>query len=111
MENDILSHNCNFVNMRLAIFLDNINHEDISLRVVKMLMFDVNDSVIMSIGEETLSLDNSNYIILMLLSNEVVAVYANHLPERLKKLLGKAEIEYHSLEELKDNPLFRSFLL
>lgn len=97
--------------MRLAIFLDNLDFEDTGLSIIRVIMFDVNDRVILSIGEEAVSSKNHNYLILLLVTNNVVTVYADNISPRLKEMLQKTGIEHKALEELKENPLFRQFLL
>jgi len=97
--------------MRLAIFLNNLDFEGIASKIIKILMFDVDNKVIMSIGEETVSLDNKGYLMMLMFANNIITVYADNLSESLKEMLQKADIEYKSLKDLKNNPIFRPFLI
>jgi len=97
--------------MKLAIFLDSLDFEDIAMNIIKVLMFDVDDKVILSIGEETLSLNNTGYLMMLLISNDIITVYADNISDKQIELFRQAGIEHKALRELKGNPIFRSFLI
>ncbi|MDR2038306.1 MAG: hypothetical protein LBQ60_10335 [Bacteroidales bacterium] len=97
--------------MRIAIFLDNIHFKTLEDEVKQIFLFDVEENVVKSVGEELLYIYNINYLLLWLLGKKVSIMYIEIIEVRLKDFIEKAGITVKALDEIKNNPLLASFLL
>ncbi len=96
--------------MRFAIFLDNLNFEHLSRNVKQMYLFDLTDNIIIAVGEESVFMENANYILLRLLSKKVTFIFIDDLADNIILLFAQAGIEVKTLSELKENPLMDTIL-
>jgi hypothetical protein len=99
--------------MRIAIFLQNLNFEAFqsATTVREVLLFNVRDTVIDAIGVDRLLLANVDYLLLWLLSHKVETVYLDRPEPSLKANLERAGLAVKFLKEIKENPVYRAFLI
>lgn len=95
--------------MRIAILIKNEDHVDES--VMQAYAFSVKDNTIVSVGSELLTVRNLEYLLIWLLGKQVNVVYIDYDSENIKSTLQKVGIALKSLNEIRNNPLLKQFLI
>lgn len=96
--------------MRIAIFLQNENFIDENM--VQAYAFTIHDNVIVSMGEELLSVRNIKYLLSWLLARNINIAYINYQKrEEIEKHFKKIGVKLKSLDEIRTNPLLKNFLV
>jgi len=98
--------------MRIAVFLDNINYKQLSDGIKTVLLFDVDDRLVIAAGQQLMLIYNLNYLITWLLGKGVEKVY---MPEPIGYIQAAIEqtgiITVEPLSKIKENPLLDSLRL
>ncbi|MDR1054693.1 MAG: hypothetical protein LBL90_02460 [Prevotellaceae bacterium] len=97
--------------MRVAVFLDNVNYEELNKFIKEVFIFDIDDNSLKVIGEETILIDNVNYTLTWLLSKKVNIIYANTNNEAFEIFIQSSGIKIMPLDEIKNNPALESLLI
>ncbi len=97
--------------MKIAVFLKNENFEYLDDHIIQIYTFNIENNLITSIGSELVTIKNLNHILLWLLSKNIEEIYLKNPNNELKSYFEKTGITVKSIEEIKDNPLLKSFLL
>lgn len=97
--------------MRIAVFLHNDNLKVLNKDAVQAFTFDVNNDLIISIGQETLITSNLNSVSLWLLNKSIEEIYITTINSTTKCYLERIGITVRSMDELKDNPILKSFVI
>ncbi|WP_029901757.1 hypothetical protein [Prevotella sp. 10(H)] len=98
--------------MRIAIFLDNINYKELNDGLKTILLFDVDDYLVVAVGQQLLLIYNFSYLITWLLGKRVEKVYMTGSDEVIKKAIEHSGvITVEPLSKIKDNPLLKSLEL
>ena len=97
--------------MRIAVFLHNDNLKVLNKDAVQAFAFDVNNDLIISIGQETLITSNLNSVSLWLLNKSIEEIYITTINNTAKCYLERIGITVRSMDELKDNPILKSFVI
>lgn len=95
--------------MKIAILLQDDNFIEES--VVQAYAFTVEDSTVVSIGAELLTVKNLEYLIIWLTAKHIDIVFTDYEDAEVKKVFHKIGIKMKSLKEIKDNPLLNQFLV
>ncbi len=95
--------------MRIAILLENENF--IGGTMVQAYAFNVEDDVITSFAEELLAVNNIYYLVCWLLGKNIKEIFVKRCDERLKDYLKKIDVSVRTLDEIKDNPILKKFVL
>lgn len=97
--------------MRLAIILDDIQLYKLEGGLKRVVLFDADGDLIFAVGEDRLSIANTNYLCLWLLGKRVSRLYCDGLNRKTVELLKKAGIESYPLKKIRNNPMLHALLL
>ena len=97
--------------MRIAVFLVDINLEYLSPDVTRVFFFDVDENLIISVGEEVLMLHDIHYLCLRMLGKKVEVIYIEQISESMKNQVEKIGIIVKPLKEIRNNPFLKALLL
>ena len=96
--------------MRIAVIIKHIRFEELGQDIRKIFLFDIESSALLRIGEEIVSINNCNYIVMVLLNKKVATVYIDKPTVALELLLKKAGIRVNPLSDIGDYPLVELML-
>lgn len=97
--------------MRIAIVLDNIYLAETESRLKKIILFEADADLVTAIDEDLISLSDTDYLCLWLLSKRIVELYCNGLADREKAFIQKTGIEVFPLERIRAHPILQALLL
>jgi len=97
--------------VRIAVFLDSLEHVEIDNGLKFVLLFDVDRDIIIAAGRQIMAIYNLSYLITWLIGKRVEEVYINNRDEKLKAKIEKSGIRVYPLNKIKDNPLLESLKL
>lgn len=95
--------------MKIAIFLKYDNCAVLDDNIIKAYVFNVEDELITSVGNEILMLKDVNYLMLWVVEKQIQTIYANETDPEWKRVLHNIGVEAKPMSSLKDHPLLKSF--
>ncbi|MCD7898590.1 MAG: hypothetical protein LUH22_01560 [Bacteroides sp.] len=97
--------------MRIAVFIDDIYLIHLMEEVKHIFLFDVDDGVIIALGEELIKIKDINYICLWLLGKRAETVYYDNFTETERMILEKSGITVKSMNEIRTNPVLHALVI
>lgn len=94
--------------MRIAIFPDDLKTQDSVTETKHVFLFDIINNVVVSVGDDQISVSDMNYFLLWVIYKKVDAVYINDVPQKLRNITGQIYIHFKSLNEL--DPILKRIL-
>lgn len=97
--------------IRIAVVLDGIYHTNADSNIKKIMLFEADDDLIISVDEDIISLDNISYLCLWLLGKQAKKLYCDGICIEEKQLLERVGIMVYPLNEIRDHPILKALLL
>ncbi|MDL2290463.1 hypothetical protein LJB95_03565 [Paludibacteraceae bacterium OttesenSCG-928-F17] len=97
--------------MKIAVFLKYDNCAILDDDVVKAYIFNVEDELITSVGNEIILLKNVNYLMLLVVEKQINCIYSNDINDDIKSLLNNIGVDLKPMNSLKEHPILKSFLV
>ena len=94
-----------------AAFLNDIHLSETRKEIRRVFLFEVEEQLIIAVGEELMRINDINYVCLWLLSKRVEEVYGDHFTVADKKILRKAGINVRPIAEVSSHPVLKAMLL
>lgn len=97
--------------MKAAVFLNSEKMNSLDKDIIHAVIFTITDGIITGIENEFITTKNINYLSLWLLSKRIEEVYARNMDEQAHSFLTKVGVTIKTFDDMKDNPLLKTFML
>lgn len=91
--------------------LNSTKYDILDKDIIHAIILTLKDGIIVGFDNEYLNRKNINYFSLWLITREIKEIYIESADAAARAFFDRMEITVRTYEDVKDNPLFRAFLL
>jgi len=97
--------------MKVAIFIKNNQMETLKVEAIYMLILNLENDIIVGMETNYMYSSNIDHVSLYLISKQVNVLYIECADDTVKDFFRKFGITVKTYEDLKENHIFRAFLM